>query len=110
MIFGFALKLAVAVFGVGALLFTLSKNAPEYEWNIFGIIVMCLGVFIGVFSVGQEDDQTKDIKAGLCIAKETEMYQPPVTKTDLKGEDIIPEAYLRTRYECPATEFYREPQ
>ncbi|AWY09305.1 hypothetical protein vBRpoSV10_183 [Ruegeria phage vB_RpoS-V10] len=109
MIIGFVFKFAVAVFGVGALLTVLGVKGNIKDMTVTGIIVMCLGVFVGVFAIGEDDDQTADIKAGRCIAQETEMYQPPTVK-DSRGNDFQPTPYLRTRYHCPATEFYRDPR
>lgn len=109
MAFEFFLKLALASFGVGTLLTILGATGNIKDMTITGIVVMCLSVFIGVFAIGEDDEQTRDIKAGLCIAQETEMYQPPSIKSH-SGRDVVFEAYPRTRYHCPATEFYRRPQ
>ncbi|AMO44238.1 hypothetical protein DSS3P8_180 [Roseobacter phage DSS3P8] len=109
MVLGFFFKLAVAGFGVGSLLTLLGVKGNIKDLTVTGMIVMCVSVFISVFAIGGDDEQTADIKAGLCIAQETEMYQPPTVK-DSRGNDFQPTPYLRTRYHCPATEFYRDPR
>jgi len=108
MVLGFFFKLAVAGFGSGALITLLGVKENIKDITVTGITVMCVSVCISVLGIG-DDEQTADIKAGRCIAQDTEMYQPPTVK-DSWGKDFQPTPYLRTHYHCPATDFYRDPR
>lgn len=76
---------------------------------LLGTGIMMLNIIIIIINGFGDDDETQRIKAGLCIAQETVLYTPAVW-TSSRGWPIQPEAYYRTRFTCPATEFWRMSQ